>query len=201
MAYAWLIDPKWVYILWYAYSCMREDQELACDALALVYIDLEEHPAYGRTIISLLEHYSGYYQVPSIADLSRNKRTLKRRILMIKRFQKKSYRWSTIGFITIATISVLTLLNAHTEETKQLTKESPATHKNNKYPTGAIIINYGIGEVSASNGQYQFEIKQKPSGKVNGNQNMVITRENQELAENSGLREGGIIAGGNTNQL
>ncbi|KZD37357.1 Regulatory sensor-transducer BlaR1/MecR1 family [Bacillus cereus] len=24
-------------ILWYAYSCMREDQELACDALALIY--------------------------------------------------------------------------------------------------------------------------------------------------------------------
>lgn len=51
-------------ILWYAYSCMGEDQKLACDAFAIVYIDSEEHPAYGRTIISLLENYLGYYQVP-----------------------------------------------------------------------------------------------------------------------------------------
>ncbi len=72
-------------ILWYAYSCMREDQELACDAFALTYIDSEEKLAYGHTIITLLEHYSSYYQVPSLANLSRNKRTLKRRILMIKK--------------------------------------------------------------------------------------------------------------------
>lgn len=75
-------------ILWYAYSCMREDQELACDALALTCIDAEEQIAYGHTIISLLEHYSSYYQVPSIANFSKNKRALKRRILMIKKFQK-----------------------------------------------------------------------------------------------------------------
>ena len=69
-------------ILWYAYFCMREDQELACDAYALTFIDKEEQIAYGHTIITLLEHYS--YQVPSLANLSRNKRTLKRRIVMIK---------------------------------------------------------------------------------------------------------------------
>ena len=62
-------------ILWYAYFCMREDQELACDAYALTFIDKEEQIAYGHTIITLLEHYS--YQVPSLANLSRNKRTLK----------------------------------------------------------------------------------------------------------------------------
>ena len=61
---------------------MREDQELACDAYALTFIDKEEQIAYGHTIITLLEHYS--YQVPSLANLSRNKRTLKRRIIMIK---------------------------------------------------------------------------------------------------------------------
>ncbi|EEK61366.1 Beta-lactamase regulatory protein 1 [Bacillus cereus 172560W] len=76
-------------ILWYAYSCMREDQELACDALALTYIDSEEQIAYGHTIISLLEHYSSYYKVPSMANFSKNKRMLKRRILMIKKLPKK----------------------------------------------------------------------------------------------------------------
>ena len=73
-------------ILWYAYFCMREDQELACDAYALTFIDKEEQIAYGHTIITLLEHYS--YQAPSLANLSRNKRTLKRRIVMIKSFKR-----------------------------------------------------------------------------------------------------------------
>lgn len=189
-------------ILWYAYSCMREDQELACDACALIYIDSKEQLAYGHTLISLLEHYSGYYQVPSLANLSRNKQTLKRRILMIKKFQKKSYRWSAIGFVTIAAISVLTLLNAHTEEPKQLTKEqrieNPTTHKNNKYPTDDIIINYDNGEVVASNGQYQFEIKQRPPEKVNGDPFVVITREHQKIIEEGQNKEGAIEAGGGT---
>nr|WP_103625936.1 M56 family metallopeptidase [Bacillus thuringiensis] len=103
-------------ILWYAYSCMREDQELACDALALTCIDAEEQIAYGHTIISLLEHYSSYYQVPSIANFSKNKRALKRRILMIKKFQKKSYRWSAIGAVAIIAVSSVSLLNARADK-------------------------------------------------------------------------------------
>ncbi|MGH1328758.1 M56 family metallopeptidase [Bacillus pretiosus] len=102
-------------ILWYAYSCMREDQELACDALALTCIDAEEQIAYGHTIISLLEHYSSYYQVPSIANFSKNKRALKRRILMIKKFQKKSYRWSALGAVAVIAVSSVSLLNARAD--------------------------------------------------------------------------------------
>ncbi|QWU45904.1 M56 family metallopeptidase [Bacillus sp. NP247] len=102
-------------ILWYAYSCMREDQELACDALALTYIDSEEQIAYGHTIISLLEHYSSYYKVPSMANFSKNKRMLKRRILMIKKFQKKSYRWSALGAIAVIAVSSVSLLNARAD--------------------------------------------------------------------------------------
>ncbi|MBE7105103.1 peptidase M56 [Bacillus cereus] len=183
-------------ILWYAYSCMREDQELACDAFALIYIDSKEQLAYGHTIISLLEHYSGYYQAPSLANLSRNKKTLKRRILMIKKFQKKSYRWSAIGFVTIAAISVLTLLNAHAEESKQITKEQrigkSATYKINKYPIDDIIINYNNGEVLAANGQYQFEIKSRPPEGINGDPYVVITREQQEIIEKSQTEQGVI---------
>ncbi|PEQ56224.1 M56 family metallopeptidase [Bacillus cereus] len=104
-------------ILWYAYFCMREDQELACDAYALTFIDKEEQIAYGHTIITLLEHYS--YQLPSLANLSRNKRTLKRRIIMIKKFQKKSYRLSLLGVIVIVAIASLSLFNARTTEGKE----------------------------------------------------------------------------------
>lgn len=119
-------------ILWYAYSCMREDQELACDALALTYIDSEEQLAYGHTIISLLEHYSSYYQVPSVANFSKNKRMLKRRILMIKKFQKKSYRWSALGVIAVIAVSSVSLLNARAEMPTNLEKQQIEVKKNIK---------------------------------------------------------------------
>ncbi len=183
-------------ILWYAYSCMREDQELACDALALIYLDSEEQLAYGHTIISLLEYYSSYYQMPSLANLSRNKRTLKRRILMIKKFQKKSYRWSAIGVITIAAISAISLLNAHAEEPKQIKQEQrigkSATYKITKYPIDDIILNYNNGEVLAVNGQYQFEIKSRPPEVFNGDPYVVITKEMQELVGKSQDEQGFI---------
>lgn len=188
--------------LWYAYSCMREDQELACDALALIYIDAKEQLAYGHTIISLLEHYSGYYQVPSLANLSRNKKTLKRRILMIKKFQKKSYRWSAIGFVTIAAISVLTLLNAHGEEPKQITKEQSigksATYKITQDPIADITLNYNDGEVIASNVKYQLEIKERPPERVNGATSVVIDRKLQKIIEEGPNNEGFIEAGRGT---
>ncbi|MDA2381607.1 M56 family metallopeptidase [Bacillus cereus] len=117
-------------ILWYAYFCMREDQELACDAYALTFIGKEEQIAYGHTIITLLEHYS--YQVPSLANLSRNKRTLKRRIIMIKKFQKKSYRLSLLGVIAIAAIAGGFLLNARITEGDERQKEKVVENKQYK---------------------------------------------------------------------
>ncbi|WP_242221346.1 M56 family metallopeptidase [Bacillus cereus group sp. BfR-BA-01380] len=109
-------------ILWYAYSCMREDQEMACDALALTFFEEKEKIAYGYTIINLLEHSSSYYQVPGLANLIRNKRALKRRVFMIKKFQKKSYRWSVLGVITVIVVSLFSLLNARADGTTEQQK-------------------------------------------------------------------------------
>lgn len=83
--------------------------------LALTCIDSKEQIAYGHTIISLLEHYSGYYQVPGVANFSKNKRMLKKRILMIKKFKKKSYRWSALGAVAVIAVSSVSLLNARAD--------------------------------------------------------------------------------------
>ncbi|MCC2544558.1 M56 family metallopeptidase, partial [Bacillus thuringiensis] len=104
-------------ILWYAYYAMREDQEIACDNLALTFINPEEKIAYGQTIITLLEQYSTYYRTPTLANFSRNKAILKRRIIMIKKFNKNSYRWSAVGLATILGLSTLSLVNINAEET------------------------------------------------------------------------------------
>ncbi|MCU5386258.1 M56 family metallopeptidase [Bacillus cereus] len=160
-------------ILWYAYSCMRENQELACDAFALTYIDSEEKLAYGHTIITLLEHYSSYYQVPSLANLSRNKRTLKRRILMIKKFKKNSYRWSAFGVVAILAVSSVSLLNAHADIPNNSQKE-PTEVKNNikeakaqtKVPIQQIVEKMigtkeqAFAEFHVSEGRYEYILEE-----------------------------------------
>ncbi|HDR4421004.1 TPA: methicillin resistance protein [Bacillus cereus] len=141
-------------ILWYAYFCMREDQELACDAYALTFIDKEEQIAYGHTIITLLEHYS--YQVPSLANLSRNKRTLKRRIVMIKKFQKKSYRLSLLGVIVIVAIASLSLFNARTTEGKE--KQEDKVEQSKDAFQNAIDMLYGTEENAKKEYHYSARV-------------------------------------------
>ncbi|PFB30269.1 methicillin resistance protein [Bacillus cereus] len=141
-------------ILWYAYFCMREDQELACDAYALTFIDKEEQIAYGHTIIILLEHYS--YQVPSLANLSRNKRTLKRRIVMIKKFQKKSYRLSLLGVIVIVAIASLSLFNARTTEGKE--KQEDKVEQSKDAFQNAVDMLYGTEENAKKEYHYSARV-------------------------------------------
>ncbi|PEB32520.1 transcriptional regulator, partial [Bacillus cereus] len=79
-----------------------------------------------------LEHYSSYYQVPSIANFSKNKRALKRRILMIKKFQKKSYRWSAIGAVAVIAVSSVSLLNARADQPTNPEKQQLEVKNNMK---------------------------------------------------------------------
>ncbi|CUB11133.1 Regulatory protein BlaR1 [Bacillus cereus] len=141
-------------ILWYAYFCMREDQELACDAYALTFIDKEEQIAYGHTIITLLEHYS--YQAPSLASLSRNKRTLKRRIVMIKKFQKKSYRLSLLGVIAIVAIASLSLFNARETEGKE--KQEDKVEQSKDAFQNAVDMLYGTEENAKKEYHYSARV-------------------------------------------
>ncbi|MEZ2661610.1 M56 family metallopeptidase [Aneurinibacillus aneurinilyticus] len=109
-------------ILWYAYYRMREDQEIACDALALTFIGSEQKENYGHTLISLLEYYSKSQSISSLANLTGYKKQLKRRMFMIKTFQKKSYRWSALGLASLFALSSVSLVNA--KETGQYSQES-----------------------------------------------------------------------------
>jgi hypothetical protein len=101
-------------VLWYAYSRMREDQEIACDALALTQIQSYESKDYGQTIITLLMNISEQRQIPGMADLSGNKAQLKRRITMIKLFKQNSYRWSTLGLVVLVVLGSFLLTNGKT---------------------------------------------------------------------------------------
>lgn len=127
-------------ILWYAYYVMREDQEIACDALALTFIGHKEKLAYGHTIITLLEFYSNYKKTPNLANFSGNKYALKRRIRMIKKFSKKSYRWSILGIATIIGLSIFSLMNAKTTESSIEKENKVANTQATNKQTNSIYI-------------------------------------------------------------
>jgi hypothetical protein len=101
-------------VLWYAYRRMREDQEIASDALALTRIQSNESNEYGQTIITLLTNLSEQRQIPGMASLSGNKAQLKRRITMIKLFKQNSYRWSILGMFILVLLGSFLLTNGKT---------------------------------------------------------------------------------------
>ncbi|WP_236288162.1 M56 family metallopeptidase [Paenibacillus allorhizoplanae] len=112
-------------VLWYAHQRIREDQEIASDALALSYIEPARREEYGYTLIQLLESYVRPVSVPGNVHLSGNKSQLKRRIMMIKQFQFNSYRWSFLGLAAILIISGCSLTNASVDKKSATESNSP----------------------------------------------------------------------------
>lgn len=101
-------------LMWAAYRRMRMDQEVACDAQVLSYMDAEKRMNYGHTIIRLLESCSKSVPTPGIAQLSGNKRHLKGRLKMIKTFRKQPVLWSIIALVFIVGIALATMTGAKT---------------------------------------------------------------------------------------
>ncbi|WP_268629127.1 M56 family metallopeptidase [Paenibacillus alvei] len=99
-------------LLWLAVHKAREDQEMACDACVLDRMSPQQNNAYGQTIIHVLEHFSGNRPQPGLAGMSATHKQMKRRLTMIKQFNKKSYHLSILGLATILTLGSVTLVNA-----------------------------------------------------------------------------------------
>jgi len=99
-------------MIWLAFHKMRADRELACDQLALTAIQNEEPNEYGKTIVSLLENFSTPSYNPGLAGILEDRSQLKRRITMIAKHKKGSYRFSTLAAIVIAILCAVALTSA-----------------------------------------------------------------------------------------
>ncbi|MDR0271185.1 M56 family metallopeptidase [Paenibacillus sp.] len=98
-------------LLWVAVRKARQAQEMACDACVLDRMGPQQNKAYGQTIIHVLEYVSGNYHQPGVAGLSATHKEMKRRLIMIKQFNKKSYRLSILGMGMILALGSVTLVN------------------------------------------------------------------------------------------
>ncbi|MBN2456554.1 MAG: right-handed parallel beta-helix repeat-containing protein [Sedimentisphaerales bacterium] len=102
-------------LVWLAFSQMRADRELACDSLVLSTTGADKSQAYGQTLVNLFRDFSGLQYVPGIAGVLENKSQLKRRITMIARFKKGSYKWSILAVAVLAVFACVALTNAQAE--------------------------------------------------------------------------------------
>lgn len=98
-------------LVWYAFSRMRVDRELACDALALSHTQDVENRSYGQTIIKLLDSFGRPAIAPGLVGILENKNQMKRRISMIAKFRKTN-SWPVLAVSLFAAIALVTLSDA-----------------------------------------------------------------------------------------
>ncbi|MDP4143564.1 MAG: M56 family metallopeptidase [Bacillota bacterium] len=151
-------------VIWYAFYIMRGDKESACDALALSYIDSADTVSYGNTIIKLLEIYSKPTNVYGIACIVNNKSQIKRRITMISRFKKNSYRLTVASAAILLVLGGVMLTNAKSNNVMAANKSSQDTK------SGKASVNLKHTDIT------QYVVKGK---KFNGN--MLIINDPTKL--------------------
>lgn len=96
-------------VIWFAFYRMREDRELACDAMTIGTVGAENSTAYGQTIVNLLTHISTMPRQPLTVGILENQKNLERRLGMIATFKKHSIGWSLVGFSLLLMLSCLAL--------------------------------------------------------------------------------------------
>jgi len=99
-------------LVWVAFHRMRADRELACDAMALSRLEHSSSRQYAETILALLEAYSPPTPAPAIVGMLAGRSQLLRRMVMITRFKKSSYRRTVLGAALLVVLACVALTNA-----------------------------------------------------------------------------------------
>jgi beta-lactamase regulating signal transducer with metallopeptidase domain len=107
--------------VWFAFSRMRADRELACDELALSFAKAEDNKSYGQAIIKLLEGFDRPAMVPSLVGILEDANQIKRRITMIAQFKPGS-RGTLLAGLLLVSLGLMTLTDAQTGEDKSARK-------------------------------------------------------------------------------
>ncbi|PUA37565.1 hypothetical protein C8Z91_19685 [Paenibacillus elgii] len=99
--------------VWIAMKKMKADQEVACDTRVLEALGERESESYGMTLLLLSRLLSQSYS-PRIhlSHFYEQHSQIKRRIAMITKFKKGSYKLSAAAMTLFLSLSVVTMTNA-----------------------------------------------------------------------------------------
>lgn len=126
-------------ILLICFKQLKKDCELSCDSTILTHILIDEHHNYGETLIKLAQIISKPKCVPGTTAII-SKSEIKRRIIMISKFKKKTIIWSAIGIILAAVIACVVLTNYSSSSTKTPKTSSTASNKPLKTKKASIPV-------------------------------------------------------------
>lgn len=100
-------------LIWYSFAKMREDCELACDADSLSVLKPEEYQSYGLSIISLVTPAQSSW-LPGTTGFfgNKNNQQIKRRIKMIKFFQKPTSKWRYTAIVIAFCLGLVGFTNS-----------------------------------------------------------------------------------------
>ncbi|MHC4144812.1 MAG: M56 family metallopeptidase, partial [Planctomycetota bacterium] len=138
-------------LMWFAFSRIRTDREIACDRLAISTMEADEPPRYGRTIVSLLESFSQTRYLPSVAGILEDTCQIERRIKMIADYKKTSHtRWAG-AMLLLAVLACVVLTNAYVAKA-----DFAFGTATNLGPTVNSIFNEGFPSTSADGLELYF---------------------------------------------
>lgn len=92
-------------IVWIAFMLMRKDIEIMCDAKVLRKIGQCERQSYARTLLSLFTR-TGSSNVRLVTALFMSKTSIKRRIMMIAKYKKRTPLYTALGLVLTLVIAV-----------------------------------------------------------------------------------------------
>ena len=97
--------------MWLVFCKLKKDCEISCDAETLRHLSPSEYVKYGETLIKLIKSFTKDQLIPGTTAII-NKSEIKRRIIMISNFKRKSLLWSIIAITITIAISCGTLTNS-----------------------------------------------------------------------------------------
>lgn len=117
-------------VIWFACRRMRSDQELACDALVLLRLTVQETLSYGETIVKLLKSLTTHRPASTAIGILENKSSIKLRLFMISRFRKATHIQIIPAMSLFLGLTVICLTNAAGEVANvdaSVPEDQPAT--------------------------------------------------------------------------
>jgi len=125
-------------ILYFLFKRLRQDSEISCDARALSYIEGKDHKNYGNTIINLVSLVSSFDVKPWEASMV-SKFEIKRRIVMISKFKKRTLIGTLVGVVAAGIVCVGVLTNAKIQNINN--NKAVKTKASTNTPSKAVAAN------------------------------------------------------------
>ncbi|MBB6673692.1 M56 family metallopeptidase [Cohnella nanjingensis] len=138
-------------LVWYAYRRMREDQELACDALTLTSLRPADSHAYGMTILKLLAALSGQSRFMHAAGIAGSRQAYRRRMILIRTHRPNTYKRTLLGLSVLLLVGGCGLTNAK---------------ENAVWGSGKGNVPSDVAQVAVSDGSTQEELASEKGVKL-----------------------------------